>query len=125
MRSLLAGLLAVSVVVVPAIAQEKSAAGEGVDLGGSTTATRSETCVEVEIGGEKSPTINCLNRELKDAVGRAQPTGNIPPVSASSPAVQVGGFDATAMSEQYGQNWGKSVVPYRPPAPVYANPLRP
>jgi hypothetical protein len=110
-------------VAAPAWAQQpKTNAGDGVSLGGGETKTNAETCVEVEIGGEKAPTLDCLNRELQETVNRTQPVGNLPPLSASSPAVQVGGFNETAMSQQYGKNWGKSVVPFRP-APVFANPI--
>ncbi len=84
------------------------------------------SCVEVEIGGEKAPDWNCLNQKLEDEVNAASGApaqAGLAPISANSPTDQVGGFNPTAMSQQYGSNWGKSAVPFRPPAPTFGDPL--
>jgi hypothetical protein len=129
MRSFFASLIVLSCWTMPGWAQQPADATVGktastMTLGGKPDTTASETCVEVEIGGERSSSLDCLNRQLKHAVDRIQPVGNIPPVSASSPAVRVGGFNEAAMSQQFGQNLGKSVFPFRPPAAVYGAQLR-
>ena len=80
-------------------------------------------CVEVEIAGVKTPSLKCLNQRLQQQVDRIHPPLNIAPLDATSPAVKLGGFNETGMSQQYGQNWGKSVYPYRP-AQTYVNPLK-
>jgi hypothetical protein len=80
-----------------------------------------ETCVEVEIGGEKTPNLSCLNRLLRKQADNAHPTGNVAPLDATSPSVSLGGYSETALKQQYGPNYGKSVVPYRPPA-AYGTP---
>jgi hypothetical protein len=123
MKSPAAAILGLLFLVGPGWAQEKTAGASPVTLGPQAH-TGGETCVEVEIGGEKTPTLNCLNQQLRRAVENVQPTGNIAPLGASSPAPALGEFNETAMSEQYGQNWGKSAVPYRPPPPVYGSPVR-
>jgi hypothetical protein len=96
---------------------------EGVTLGSPRPMSQAENCVEVEVGGEKSSGWSCINQRLKAEVERVQPVGNIAPLQAGSAAVQVGGFSETAMSQQYGRNWGKSVVPFRPPASVFGHTL--
>jgi hypothetical protein len=106
----------------PGFASAQSSDSKSVTLGASPESS-STSCVEVQIGNEHAPTLDCLNQRLKAEVSRVQPAMNIPPVDATSPAVKVGGFNQTAMSQQFGQNWGKSVIPFRPAAPVYATPF--
>lgn len=73
------------------------------------------SCVEVEIGGEKAPGLNCMNEKLRDQAQSARGPVNVPPYDANSKAVSVGGFNQAATAQQFGSNFGKSVVPYRPP----------
>jgi hypothetical protein len=80
------------------------------------------TCVEVEIGGEKTPNLSCLNQLLQKQVESVQATGNVAPLDASSPAIKLGGYNETALKQQYGPNYGKSVIPWRPTA-TYGNRL--
>ena len=79
-----------------------------------------ETCVEVEIGGEKTPNLNCLNQSLQKQTDNVHPTGNVAPLDATSSAVKLGGYNETALKQQYGPNYGKSAVPWRPTA-TYSN----
>jgi hypothetical protein len=97
------------------------ALAEDVQLGGKQDEGQT-SCVEVEINGQKAPGMNCLNQELAQKAAAAR-TPAIAPLDAQSPAVKVGGFSQTGVAQQYGQNFGKSAEPYRPPAPVYAPPL--
>jgi hypothetical protein len=78
-----------------------------------------QTCVQVEIGGQKPSVYNCLNQELQQQVQGANPAQPNLPLSATSPSNRVGTFNEQGVAEQYGQNFGKSVIPYRPPTPVY------
>ncbi len=117
MKSLLLIPLAVILLAPPASAAEVNGNTSGVVLGGKTTpsmAAASETCVEVEIGGERTQKLDCINKQLKQHAERVQPIGNTPPLDAGSPSVKSHGFNETALSQQYGQNLGKSVVPFRP-----------
>lgn len=79
-------------------------------------------CVEVEIGGVKAPSLKCLNQRLQQQVDRVHPPQNIPPLDATSSAVKLGGYNQTALSQQFGSNFGKSVYPYRPVV-TYSSPL--
>lgn len=82
-----------------------------------------ETCVEVEIGGEKTPSLSCLNQRLQHQADNVRPTGNVAPLDATSSPVKLGGYNETALKQQYGPNYGKSAVPWRP-ANTYGNALR-
>ena len=81
------------------------------------------TCVQVEVAGQAASSLNCLNQALARQLqshGLAPPPA---PLGAGSPSNAVGTFNEQSVREQYGRNFGKSVVPYRPPPPAYNNPL--
>ena len=124
--ALLPGVVAVFLAASPAFAQDAPGSKSGVFIGGGATpsAPADQTCVEVEIDGQKAPAYSCINQRLQQQVDQVQPVANIPPLDASSPAVAVHGFNQTALQQQFGQNFGKSVVPFRPAAPTFSNSLR-
>ena len=99
-----------------------SALAQDLQLGGKQDDSQT-SCVEVEINGQKAPGMSCLNQELARKAAAVPYTPAIAPFDARSPAVKVGGFNQAAVAQQYGENFGKSAQPYRPPAPVYASPL--
>jgi hypothetical protein len=121
MRFKRCGAIALLLVASPAFAADLPSSG--VALGPTAPATHDEHCVEVEIGGEKSSRLDCLNEELKNATQRVKPNAPKPPLDASSPSVAVGGFNETAVGQQFGPNFGKSATPFRPPKPTFSNPL--
>jgi hypothetical protein len=82
----------------------------------------SETCVDVEIGGERAPSLGCLNRKLKQQVDRVAPSVNVPPIDAKSQDIRVGSANTVAVQQQYGPNFGRSAIPFRP-QPTFANPV--
>lgn len=89
-------------------------AGSGIIIGGQPPpAPNFERCIEVEIGGDRG--LGCLNQKLKREVDRVSPSVANPPLDARSPDVAVGLANTAALREQYGQNYGRSVIPYRPP----------
>ncbi len=67
-------------------------------------------------------TYDCLNEKLKKDSGQIAPLP-IPPIDAKSPDIKKGIVNVPAVRQQYGPNFGKSVVPYRPELPQYA-PIR-
>ena len=88
-------------------------------IGGATAGLPDlQSCVDVEIGGSRS--FGCLNERLKQAVERAHPGINAPPLDARSSDIRAGTANTGAVKQQYGPNYGISVVPWRPapPAPV-------
>lgn len=66
-----------------------------------------------------------LNRKLRGEVDRVNPSVPQAPLDARSPDVKVGVVNIPAVQQQYGRNFGVSVQPYRPPAPVYTSPVAP
>ena len=73
-----------------------------------------ERCVEVEIGGARS--FGCLNQQLKREADRANPITNIAPLDAKSSDTKIGIVNLPGVQQQYGRNYGVSVMPYRPPS---------
>jgi hypothetical protein len=64
--------------------------------------------------------LGCLNEKLKAKVDEVNPTLNLPPIDARSSDLKVGVVNIPGVQQQYGQNFGKSVIPYRPPPPSYS-----
>jgi hypothetical protein len=83
---------------------------------GSNGTADPERCVEVEIGSSKS--MDCLNQKLKREVDRVNPSINQPPIDARSPDTKIGVINIPGVKQQYGKNFGVSVVPFRPAPPV-------
>lgn len=115
--------------VVPVLAQAPDGAGSPAERRDSTIiggkpqpAPTFERCVEVEVGSESA--FGCLNQKLKREVDRVNPSINLPPLDARSPDVRVGNVNEAAVREQYGSNYGRSAIPYRPPTPTYVLPRR-
>ncbi len=115
------GLWFALAVLGPAAALAQATQDSGITLPGSA----SQTCVQVQVAGQKPSVLNCLNQQLQQDVQDANPATPALPLSANSPSNQVGTFNEQGVSEQYGQNFGKSVMPYRPPVPVFNNSLTP
>ena len=63
--------------------------------------------------------LGCLNDQLKAKVDEVNPTLAAPPIDAKSSDLKVGTVNVPGVQQQYGKNFGKSVIPYRPPPPVY------
>jgi hypothetical protein len=78
-----------------------------------------QRCIEVEISGDKG--FGCLNQQLKREVDRVNPPLASAPFDARSPDVRVGNVNEAAVRQQYGPNYGRSVVPFRPPVPVFSH----
>lgn len=88
--------------------------------GAGNAPVRPDRCVEVEIGSSRA--MDCLNQKLKREVDRANPVMNLPPIDARSPDIKTGVVNIPAVQQQYGRNFGVSVVPYRPAPPVFSVP---
>lgn len=102
---------------------ESSAAGRPeVLIGGSAgnTSAKPDKCAE----GGSNKAMDCLNQRLKREVDRVNPVANVAPIDARSPDIRTGVVNIPAVQQQYGRNFGVSVIPYRPPPPVFTMPLR-
>ena len=85
----------------------------------ATAQSANPACVQVQVAGQAPSAFNCLNQQLQQAVEGVAPTQSKLPLSANAPSNQVGTFNEQSVSEQYGQNFGKSATPYRPPPPTF------
>ena len=129
MRILPFALVALAAFTAPCLAQKASAPPvKEIMIGGQPpspelSGENTENCVEVEIGGDK--VFNCLNDKLKRQADRVIPLPNIPPIDSHSSDIHLGIANMPAVKQQYGRNFGNSVIPYRPSPPVYSPPLGP
>lgn len=55
-----------------------------------------------------------LNQQLKRKVDETNPVLNTPPLDARSPDTKTGVVNIPGVQQQYGKNFGNSVIPYRP-----------
>jgi hypothetical protein len=116
-------LMAASAVAqAPVSIKPQGESHEGTIIGGQPAASSFERCVDVQIGSDGA--FGCLNQKLKREVEKINPTINMPPIDARSSDIRVGNVNEMAVRQQYGSNFGRSVIPYRPPAPVYVLPNR-
>ena len=84
-------------------------------IGGSKPAAGDngrERCVDVRSGNDNS--FGCINERFKRKVDEVNPVLNTPPIDAKSSDLKVGTVNIPAVQQQYGKNFGHSVVPYRP-----------
>lgn len=102
-------LLALFAAVGTAAAEETTPGSKGKTHG---EVPGHESCVEVEIGSSRA--YDCLNTQLKEKVEKVAPLPNIPPLDARSPDTKLGIVNVPAVKQQYGKNYGNSVIPYRP-----------
>lgn len=72
---------------------------------------------------DKDRALEQLNEQLKRKVDETNPVLNTPPLDARSPDIKTGVVNIPAVKQQYGKNFGNSVIPYRPPPPVFTPPL--
>lgn len=84
-------------------------AGGGQAGGGSGDKGR---CADAKNQADSS--IGCLNERLRHKVDEVNPVYNTPPIDAKSSDLKVGTVNIPAVQQQYGKNFGHSVVPYRP-----------
>jgi len=113
----------VAVLAVPAVGQAPGPTDrpadpsierrEGTIIGGGQTSSTIERCVDVQIGGDRA--FGCLNDKLRREVDKVNPSINQPPIDARSSDVRVGNANEAAVRQQYGSNYGRSAIPYRPP----------
>jgi hypothetical protein len=110
---LLAAAIAMTAVISGAVAQRTP----------TTTAppTSQSLCVDVKIGDEAF--YSCLNDQLRRLTEQGRFSSTDVPIGVTSPPNQVGTFNQAATAERLGTSFGHSVIPQRPPPPVFTNPL--
>jgi hypothetical protein len=124
MRVTIVWLISMACMAATAHAEERPTALPEIVIGGERNAHAvSDRCVEVEIGSSRA--MECLNQKLKREVDRVNPSLALPPLDARSPDTKVGVVNIPGVQQQYGRNFGVSIVPYRPAPLTYSSPLGP
>lgn len=125
MRSAIMIMLGLAALSQPGRAQPSPALQlpEIVIGGEKRSGSGSEPCVDAPTPTAGARSYKCLNEKLQKQVDRVNPRMNIPPADARSSDIKIGVVNTPAVKQQYGRNYGVSVVPYRPPLPTYTSPL--
>jgi hypothetical protein len=75
------------------------------------------------IGASNKSSLDRLNEQLKRKVDEANPADNSAPLDARSSDLKTGVVNMPGVKQQYGKNFGHSVIPYRPERPTFTPPL--
>lgn len=135
-RVFLAAGIALLALAVPAGAQVPSAtlppitvlpppamAHPSTGAGASSAVLSPDACARAESGSRLA--LDCLNLKLKQEVDQINPGLTTPsaPLDARSADTKIGLVNIPAVQQQYGQNFGISVFPYRPAPLIYGSPI--
>ncbi|MFL9864928.1 hypothetical protein PQR67_12195 [Paraburkholderia fungorum] len=72
-------------------------------------------CVDVEVGGERTLSYDCLSQQLTPTTPPDAPASqSAAQALANGPSNRVGTFNLSAERNRFGANWGKSITPQRP-----------
>ncbi|KVH63993.1 hypothetical protein WS89_08040 [Burkholderia sp. MSMB1072] len=112
---------------VAAIACLLLAAGAHAQGGRSTAAepgsAAKPVCVDAEVDGKRALSYDCLSEQLKP---KAEPQAGASQTDSErlskQPSNRLGTFNLSTERNRFGSNWGKSVTPQRPNAPVAVPP---
>lgn len=115
-RIMCAMLLAMITTLPPATSCHAQEQKDDVLIGGRapTTASSARTCVDVQIGDQKS--FGCLNQQLRREVDKVKPLPDTAPIDARSSDLKTGVVNIPAIQQQFGRNFGLSVIPQRDPS---------
>jgi hypothetical protein len=82
--------------------------------------TSHEKCGDKPTGNAHS--LGCLNEQMQHQVNTVNPPVlNVPPIDAKASDLKVGTVNIPGVQQQYGKNFGHSVIPFRPPPPIYSS----
>lgn len=111
----------------PALALCGLSGGAAAQAPAPASNTEPDSCVEVVVNGERTPSYACLTQKLSPPAPQ-RGTGDAPPGMASEaivqrPSNQLGLFNRAATGHRMGNTFGTSVHPQRPPPVVPSSPL--
>ena len=93
-------------------------------VGLSQAAPPDTPCVDVQVGNEHVPDLDCINRQFRLRAERAHDAPvQLAPIGAGSPSTAVGTANQAAAEEKMGSAFGKSAQPQRPQQPTFVSPL--
>ncbi|AWV03659.1 hypothetical protein DM992_31135 [Burkholderia sp. JP2-270] len=80
-------------------------------------------CVDAEVDGKRALSYDCLSQQLKP---KAEPQAGASQADSErlskQPSNRLGTFNLSTERNRFGSNWGRSVTPQRPDAPVAVPP---
>ncbi|QVN21387.1 hypothetical protein [Burkholderia pyrrocinia] len=101
----------------------RTAAGAAIPAPASPGSAAKPVCVDAEVDGKRALSYDCLSQQLKP---KADPqTGASQTDSerlSKQPSNRLGTFNLSTERNRFGSNWGRSVTPQRPDAPVAVPP---
>jgi len=97
-----------------------AAAADPPVLGSSGGGSTNGPCVDVQVGNERLPDYDCINRQLRIQAEHAHTIAPLaaPPVDIQS-SVTVGTANTAAAQQMLGNAFGKSAQPQRPAPPAF------
>ncbi|CAB3761899.1 hypothetical protein GQ57_09580 [Burkholderia sp. MSh2] len=118
-------VVATVVCLLPAAAahaQGGHAAGSAASAAASAAAAK-PVCVDAEVDGRRALSYDCLSQQLKP---KADPQAGASQTDSErlskQPSNRLGTFNLSTERNRFGSNWGRSVTPQRPDAPVAVPP---
>lgn len=101
-------------------AQDNAPAAKAEDV-------NADSCVEVVVNGERTPSYDCLTQKLRPTAPPRTADGTAPGLASEAitqrPSNQLGLFNRAATGHRMGNTFGTSVYPQRPPPVVPVSPL--
>ena len=89
-------------------------------LGGPGNGSTGGPCVDVQVGNERVPDFDCINRQFRAQVEHAHMAPPpAAPIDAHSSSTQVGTANQAAAEQMMGNEFGKSAQPQRPAPPTF------
>lgn len=96
---------------------------QGGRAAASAGAATKPVCVDAEVDGKRALSYDCLSQQLKP---KADPQAGASQTDAErlskQPSNRLGTFNLSTERNRFGSNWGRSVTPQRPDAPVAVPP---
>lgn len=88
-----------------------------------------DSCAEVTVNGERTPSYECLTQKLQPKATARGPDDAAPGMASEAivqkPSNQLGLFNRAATGHRMGNTFGTSVHPQRPPPVAPSSPLMP
>ncbi|VWC42198.1 hypothetical protein BLA13014_06979 [Burkholderia aenigmatica] len=101
----------------------RAAASAAVPAPASPGSAAKPVCVDAEVDGKRALSYDCLSQQLKP---KADPQAGASQTDSErlskQPSNRLGTFNLSTERNRFGSNWGRSVTPQRPDAPVAVPP---
>ncbi len=118
------GIAAIACLLLAAGAHAQgSRAGASVPAPAGPGSAAKPVCVDAEVDGKRALSYDCLSEQLKP---KAEPQAGASQTDAErlskQPSNRLGTFNLSTERNRFGSNWGRSVTPQRPDAPIAVPP---